>query len=414
MSDAIDKHLASAKELILGFDAGCSSCSGIATRIEERVGDKLVIRNLRDLELMEWRREALGEAAPWAPTLFEVEGGKVRAWVGMKMGLALSRRLGPKDTWRVMQLLGEMGAGPDIADAAVIEALPIRTQEAVAGMSRGQFLKGISGAAVAASVLSGGMLLPTVAQATTSPGTAAQRTRATSAVRNSQQYAGLASQQSQIGAVFEWPDVNIGVRNSTARVAIYSSSARRSIIANFTVDLVSKHVAVLDTQALRTFSTKRETLVMNWVNDKANNPYDKLTIGLNYVVTPDNRIISREQFAAEVSARNAARSSQPARTSTSQLTFSRAASEDCDVIARRDELTRNASFLKEVGCYVVNYPTRKLSERLEIISKPPTMGEVVCDLLHDDALRSAAQFWAFQECRDGLGNVSQAPPIYKC
>jgi hypothetical protein len=179
VSDAIDKHLASAKELILGFDAGCSSCSGIATRIEERIGDKLVIRNLRDPELMEWRREALGEAAPWAPTLFEVEGGHVRAWVGMKMGLALSRRLGPKDTWRVMQVLGEMGAAPNLTDKAVVEALPSETREAAVGMSRGQFLKGVGGATVAASILSGGSFASPALATTTNPEQTVKRIKLT-------------------------------------------------------------------------------------------------------------------------------------------------------------------------------------------------------------------------------------------
>jgi hypothetical protein len=168
MPDAIGGDLASARELILGFDAGCSTCSGIATRIEERVGDKLVIRNLRDPELMQWRREALGESAPWAPTLFQVEGDKVQAWVGMKMGLALSRRLGPKDTWRVMQVLGEMGEAARIQGSRFVVRLPGEAQEAVTGISRGQFLKGMGGVAVAATVLAGGALSSPAQAATTS------------------------------------------------------------------------------------------------------------------------------------------------------------------------------------------------------------------------------------------------------
>ena len=36
------------RKLVLGFDAGCATCSDLAKRIEEAVGDKLEIRSLRD------------------------------------------------------------------------------------------------------------------------------------------------------------------------------------------------------------------------------------------------------------------------------------------------------------------------------------------------------------------------------
>ena len=148
------------KMLVLGFDAGCSTCSDVAKLIEERVDGKLTVRNLRDPEVQRWREKALGVAAPWAPTLFEVGPGsdEVQAWVGVKMSLALGRRLGPRDSWRVMQALGEIGAVPMIEESTVVGKLPEKAQEAVAGMSRGQFLKGMGGAAVASVILAGGPL----------------------------------------------------------------------------------------------------------------------------------------------------------------------------------------------------------------------------------------------------------------
>lgn len=137
-----EKGAHEAKRLVLGFDAGCFTCNDLASRIEERVGDKLAVRDLKDPEVHAWRREILGEDAKWTPTLFEIGDGTVRAWAGWRMGWALSRRLGPVDTWRVMQALGEVGAAPKKEMSAFAEAL-----------TRGQFLKGVGGAALAATAL---------------------------------------------------------------------------------------------------------------------------------------------------------------------------------------------------------------------------------------------------------------------
>jgi hypothetical protein len=135
------------RRLVLGFDAGCMTCSELARRIEERVGDKVEVRSLNDPMMDHWRGEVFGEDAPWAPTLVELNGGPVKAWTGVRMGARLSRALGPIATWRVMQVLGEANADLELADSAAVGA--------VSGFSRGQFLKGVGGAAVAVSILSG-------------------------------------------------------------------------------------------------------------------------------------------------------------------------------------------------------------------------------------------------------------------
>lgn len=129
------------KRLVLGFDGGCLSCSMLAEDIRRRVGQKLGILSLRDPRVQEWRKEALGEDAPWVPTLFEFDGEKVRVWTGLRMGLALTHSLGFADTWRVMQALGEMR--------------PTSEKKVFGGFSRGQFLKGVGGAAMAMTLLSG-------------------------------------------------------------------------------------------------------------------------------------------------------------------------------------------------------------------------------------------------------------------
>lgn len=117
------------RRLVLGFDAGCSACSDLARRIEQRTGDRLALRDLADPEVRRWRSEALGENAPWSPTLLEVGGGGVRAWVGWRMGWALGRLLGPATTLRVMRAL-RTGAvpgneGPNAGSAAGEAYVPV-------------------------------------------------------------------------------------------------------------------------------------------------------------------------------------------------------------------------------------------------------------------------------------------------
>jgi len=88
------------KRMVLGFDAGCLTCTDLARRIEQVVGDKLEIRSLRDPQVEDWRKEALGEEAPWEPTLIEIEDGSVKARTGVRMGAYLSRSL----EWLAMML----------------------------------------------------------------------------------------------------------------------------------------------------------------------------------------------------------------------------------------------------------------------------------------------------------------------
>jgi hypothetical protein len=144
--------------LVLGFDAGCMSCNELAKNIEDAVGERLEVRSLRDPQVYRWREEALGEDALWAPTLIEVRGEEVRAWTGVRMGMRLSRTLGPKDTWRVMQVLGEVRNESSIVGANSNTGVGT-------GLTRAQFLKGVGGAALAMSVLSGVSTTP--ASATT-------------------------------------------------------------------------------------------------------------------------------------------------------------------------------------------------------------------------------------------------------
>ncbi len=94
-----------ARRLLLGFDAGCMTCSGLAKSIEEAFGDRLEVRSLTDPMMEHWCGQAFGENAPWAPTLVEIKPASIRAWTGRCMGLVLAGKLGVFATWRVMQAL---------------------------------------------------------------------------------------------------------------------------------------------------------------------------------------------------------------------------------------------------------------------------------------------------------------------
>ncbi|WP_273886508.1 hypothetical protein [Rubrobacter naiadicus] len=133
------------RHLILGFDAGCMTCSELAHSIEEAAGGRLEVRSLHDPQVEHWRKQALGENAPWAPTLIEVRGGQVKAWTGRKMGLVLSRKLGLGATWRVMQVLGE----PQVAFGVDEES----NSAEIHGISRKRFLKSLAGGVAALSLL---------------------------------------------------------------------------------------------------------------------------------------------------------------------------------------------------------------------------------------------------------------------
>ena len=138
-----------ARRLILGFDGGCAACGELAWRISEKVGDRLEIQSLHHPQVEHWRERTLGKHAPWTPTLIEVGGiSEVRAWTGPRLAVRLARVLGPVSTWQVMQILAETRAR---SKANIGRSVSLVSVE---GLSRGQFLRGIGGAALALGLLS--------------------------------------------------------------------------------------------------------------------------------------------------------------------------------------------------------------------------------------------------------------------
>ena len=135
---------------LLGFDGGCPSCTKVAGRVEELSSGKVSARSLREHEVHHWLSDSLGEGARWAPTLFELTDTRVRAWQGWRMGWRLSRLLGPARTWHVLRAL--VDANDDDGAAAALSG-------------RRRFLRNLSGAILAASVLSGATALTSLAAA---------------------------------------------------------------------------------------------------------------------------------------------------------------------------------------------------------------------------------------------------------
>lgn len=93
-------------DLFLGFDASCGDCASIAGVVQKEAGDRIEVMSLRTERMEEWRRSALGEDAPWAPTLVRVTGGEIQAWTGWQIGPALARYVSAGATLRILASLG--------------------------------------------------------------------------------------------------------------------------------------------------------------------------------------------------------------------------------------------------------------------------------------------------------------------
>lgn len=111
----------------LGYDSTCDQCA----RVADVAGDELSVLPLASPEMTGWRRQALGESAPWAPTFVQVTGEDVAAWTGSALAVQLSRRLGPMRSFQLLTVIGS------------VERLGRRPERKI---SRSSFLGGMAGA----------------------------------------------------------------------------------------------------------------------------------------------------------------------------------------------------------------------------------------------------------------------------
>src|SRR5579859_3590149 len=131
---------------ILAFNASCGTCRAISDSVARTCDGKLEVLPLADAQVEQWREQALGPQAPWAPTLMRVtsQGTEVRAWTGPSMGVWLVRRLGLRSTMRVLAALERLRRGEE-------EHLPKQLDQGVIGPA--QFLRLCAGGAVAAGLI---------------------------------------------------------------------------------------------------------------------------------------------------------------------------------------------------------------------------------------------------------------------
>lgn len=77
----------SMKVWVLGFDGGCAKCTKLAQQIQQLSNQKLSLVSLRSFEAQIWRTKAMSENSPLVPTLFKVEGEKVKSYTAIKMAV---------------------------------------------------------------------------------------------------------------------------------------------------------------------------------------------------------------------------------------------------------------------------------------------------------------------------------------
>jgi hypothetical protein len=101
-------------------------------------------------DVQEWRYRALGDDAPFVPTLIRVrstasaDDEDVRAWTGLRMAPRLARHLGLRSTLRLLGSLGEMRTS----------STPASGEDGPRGIGRAQFLR-LTGLGVVATMLGG-------------------------------------------------------------------------------------------------------------------------------------------------------------------------------------------------------------------------------------------------------------------
>jgi hypothetical protein len=138
------------RQFILAIDAMCSVCQRIGRAVAEAGGSRLDVRNLRDDKVERLRVQALGGNAEWAPTLIQTGGSLTRAWTGVGMVLPLARQLGLRSTWRVLKILGELHL------ESLRDGVHSRRRPGAGVLTRKQFMYGMTGLFVGASILTTG------------------------------------------------------------------------------------------------------------------------------------------------------------------------------------------------------------------------------------------------------------------
>jgi hypothetical protein len=276
-------------KLVLGFDGRCTRCTGLANRIRRCVGGRLEVGDLLSARARRWRERALGGDAPLVPTLFEVRGRQVRAWVGIEMGLVLAHRLGAADGLRVLRALGDTrGTEGDPADSVLA---PGRLR--LAGVPLAETARG---AALAVGALRAGTGVETA------PGCSpSQRREARRIVRESEEYLALAE---VLDSTLDLRRARFVAAGDGDEVGVVATSAGDGILA-FAAFLVDLRRGALDAYRHTTVTSTGGTYVV--AGHRGGEAGETLVIGDDYVVLPDGAWVTPEEF------RGLARAWEPAR-----------------------------------------------------------------------------------------------------
>lgn len=291
------------RRLVLGFDAGCITCIGLAKRIEATVGDRLEVRSLSDPAMEHWRVQALGEDAPWAPTLIEVDADRVKAWTGLRVGIALSRRLGPAATWSVMQALGETASTTESIRAST----SLSPKPDSGGIDRGQFLRALGGAAAAVPLLYAGGIASAAGAQPISAGTPAQRRQIADMILDSKQHKRIVSKLNK-PLDFASASFNVSEEQSLASVSARTkASAGVAAVALFFVDLRTGDIQYYRHAVLTPKGVSSRAVVdaeeVDIVAYEDGTVLGRVSLNDGSVVTPDGRKMSVEQFGNEAKKR---------------------------------------------------------------------------------------------------------------
>lgn len=298
--EVVERENLGAGKLVLGFDAGCMSCTDLAQRIEDQVGNKLEVRRLDDPQVQHWREQALGKDAPWAPTLIEVTTNSAKAWTGWGLAVVLTRHLGPVQTWRVLQAMDDRQKSPSESVAGA------------AGFSRAQVLKGgLAGAVVAVGTLAGSAKFADVAEADQTrqlPASSPDARRVRSIVRSSKQFRELARYQraavgkpgNGVGGVFDFDKAEVLIDDDLGLAALAVPAITKSlgIAATFHVDLRDEEVFSYNTLVSVPLSAS-ETEMTAYEDGQRAGENSRLIVAEDYAITEDGRKLSPQQLDEE-------------------------------------------------------------------------------------------------------------------
>lgn len=123
----------------LAYDSSCPRCTGIQQAVLNAVGEQISTISIYEEKVGTWQEKAFGTKAPWAPTLFRVEGDSVQAWVGIAMAVRLTTVVGPIKAWRLAHSVLSTAANYD--------------EQFHGALDRRAFIKGLSAVTAGAALL---------------------------------------------------------------------------------------------------------------------------------------------------------------------------------------------------------------------------------------------------------------------